>query len=81
MDTLSSEVRELLAERDALAKDVARLREATEILRDCWNQFAYEGGKQLDGKWDGGLSTLESVLAFLQADAALSTTTEGENDA
>ncbi|MEK6684350.1 MAG: hypothetical protein AABY46_06800 [Nitrospirota bacterium] len=59
--------REDLAERMGVGPSLTlpRLDEATDLLRDCWNQFAYEGGTELDGKWSGGLSTLEAIRDFL----------------
>lgn len=38
------------------------LRECLDCLEDCWNQFAYDGK---DGKWSGGLSTLEWLEEFI----------------
>lgn len=48
--------------------------EATQVLNDMWDQFAYPDGKgsmTIRGKWDGGLTVLEECYDFLRAhDAA-----------
>lgn len=42
--------------------------EMKDLLNDCWDQFAIEGGKkeyQYRGKWHGCLSVMEDIFTFL----------------
>ena len=41
----------------------AALRDADELIAECWQQWAYDGKT---GKWAGGLSTLEGIAAYLE---------------
>jgi hypothetical protein len=71
----------LAAAREENQRLRAGLSEAVEILEDAWNQWAYDG---TNGKWAGGLSTLEWIEEALPRLAALAAAglpvTEGERD-
>ena len=48
---------------DLLAEQGKRLDDADELVREAWNQWAYES---IHGQWAGGLSTLESIEEYMK---------------